>query len=239
MSFTPDPTFYPSPRSAIEAPPEELAYVVTLNEAGTGAAAEGATGDPKPDALVVVDLSTGEKVGRLDMPNVGDELHHFGWNACSSALCPWAPHPHVERRYFLIPGLKSSRIHVVDVKDDPRAPKLVKVIEPDELHHKTGYSRPHTIHCGPDGLYVSALGAPPPGGPAGGGGPAGAGRPPGAAPRPPGPRSPPPPPAGGGWGGGSARAEGGGSPGPWSPRPAPPGPGACRRSPSRSARSRR
>jgi hypothetical protein len=46
----------------------------------------------------------GRIVGRLDMPNVGDELHHFGWNACSSALCPWAPHPHVERRYLLIPG---------------------------------------------------------------------------------------------------------------------------------------
>ena len=55
------------------------------------------------------------------MPNVGDELHHFGWNACTSALCPWAPHPHVERRYLLVPGLRSSRIHVVDIKDDPRA----------------------------------------------------------------------------------------------------------------------
>ena len=59
----------------------------------------------------------------LDMPNVGDELHHFGWNACSSALCPWAPHPHVERRYLLVPGLRSSRIHVVDVKDDPAQPE--------------------------------------------------------------------------------------------------------------------
>jgi selenium-binding protein 1 len=66
-----------------------------------------------------------------------------------------------------VPGLKSSRIHVIDVKDDPRAPKLVKTIEAEELHHRTGYSRPHTIHCGPDGLYVSALGAPDGGGPGG------------------------------------------------------------------------
>jgi selenium-binding protein 1 len=101
------------------------------------------------------------------MPNVGDELHHFGWNACSSALCPWAAHPHVERRYFLVPGIRSSRIHVVDVKDDPRAPKLAKVIEPDELAAKTSYSRPHTFHCGPDGLYASALGAPDGDGPGG------------------------------------------------------------------------
>src|SRR3954462_5640372 len=172
MPLTPDPTFYPSPRSAAAAPPEELAYVVTLNEAGTGAAAEGATGDPKPDALTVVDLKPGSKtygqvVSRLDMPNVGDELHHFGWNACSSALCPWAPHPHVERRYLLVPGLKSSRIHVVDVKDDPYNPKLVKVVEAGELANKTGYSRPPTSHCGPDGLYFSALGNPEGGGPGG------------------------------------------------------------------------
>jgi selenium-binding protein 1 len=47
------------------------------------------------------------------MPNAGDELHHFGWNACSSCLCPNAPHPHVERRYLVVPGLRSSRIHIL------------------------------------------------------------------------------------------------------------------------------
>ncbi|HEX8855632.1 MAG TPA: selenium-binding protein SBP56-related protein [Thermoleophilaceae bacterium] len=160
----PDPTFYPSPRLAAEAPAEELAYVVTLNT--------GTNGDAKPDALNVVDLkpsssSYGGLIGRLDMPNVGDELHHFGWNACSSALCPWAPHPHVERRYFLVGGVRSSRIHVIDVKSDPVNPELVKVIEPDEFAKRTGYSRPHTVHCGPDGLYVSGLGAPDGNGPGG------------------------------------------------------------------------
>jgi selenium-binding protein 1 len=92
------------------------------------------------------------------MPNIGDELHHFGWNACSSALCPTAPHPHVERRYLVVPGLRSSRIHVLDTKPNPRQPTLVKVIEPDELARKAGYSRPHTTHCGPDGIYVNAIG---------------------------------------------------------------------------------
>ena len=124
MPLKPDPTFYPSPASAAEGPAEKLAYVVTLNT--------GTNGDQRPDALAVVDVDPGSStygtaIGRLDMPNVGDELHHFGWNACSSALCPWAPHPHVERRYLLVPGLRSSRIHVVDVKDDPVNPKLVKV----------------------------------------------------------------------------------------------------------------
>ena len=32
---------------------------------------------------------------------------------------------------------------------------------------KTGYAKGHTVHCGPDGIYVSALGAPDGGGPGG------------------------------------------------------------------------
>ena len=69
-----------------------------------------ANGTKRPDALGVVDLDSassgyGRIVGQLDMPNVGDELHHFGWNACSACLCPYAPHPHVERRYLIVPGI--------------------------------------------------------------------------------------------------------------------------------------
>jgi methanethiol oxidase len=160
--WTPDPTFYPTARMAMEAPRERLAYVVTLNPDGDG----------RPDALCTLDVdpaspSYGQAVGRLDMPNAGDELHHFGWNACSSALCPTAPHPHVERRYLVVPGLRSSRVHIVDTKPDPRQPRIAKVIEPEELATRTGYSRPHTSHCGPDGIYMSALGTPDGEGPGG------------------------------------------------------------------------
>jgi methanethiol oxidase len=148
----PDPTFYPSPRLALEAPPETIAYVVSID-----------IDRKRPDRLSVVDVdnksdSFGSIVHDIELPTVGDELHHFGWNACSSALCPWAPHPHVERRYLLLPGLRSSRIYVVDTKPDPRQPKIVKTIEAEEIARKAGYSRPHTVHCGPDGIYVSALG---------------------------------------------------------------------------------
>jgi selenium-binding protein 1 len=160
--LTPDPSFYPSPAAAAEAPQETHAYVVTLNT--------GTNGDRAPDALTVIDLQQGSGTygrltGRLDMPGVGDELHHFGWNACSSALCPWAAHPHVERRYLLVPGLRSSNIHIVDTKGGDL--KLAKTIEAGEIASKSGYSRPHTIHCGPDGIYVSALGAPDGNGPGG------------------------------------------------------------------------
>jgi hypothetical protein len=66
-----------------------------------------------------------------------------------------------------VPGLRSSRIHILDIKPDPRNPSIVKVIEPEEISTRTGYSRPHTVHCGPEGVYVSALGAPDGNGPAG------------------------------------------------------------------------
>jgi methanethiol oxidase len=78
MLFKADPTFYPSPKLAMQAPQEKLAYVAALN----------ANGGAGHDALVVVDLDTasssyGKIVGKVEMPNAGDELHHFGWNACS------------------------------------------------------------------------------------------------------------------------------------------------------------
>ncbi|MDX2193843.1 MAG: selenium-binding protein SBP56-related protein [Gemmatimonadales bacterium] len=154
--WRPDPTFYPSARMAMEAPPERLAYVALLNYGRNS----------RPDALGVVDVDPsspryGQLVHTLDLPFAGDELHHFGWSACSSALCPQAPHPHLERRYLVVPGIRSSRLYIIDTKPDPAAPKVVKVIEPEEVYRKTGYSRPHTIHCAPDAIYVSALGAAP------------------------------------------------------------------------------
>ncbi len=151
-TWKPDPSFYPSPRMAMKAPSETLAYVATF--------------DPErkePDAIAAVDVdpnssSYSKIVGQTYMPNLGDELHHFGWNACSSCLCPNAPHPHVERRYLVVPGLRSSRVYILDTKPDPANPEIVKVIEPEEIAEKTGYTRLHTSHCGPEGIYINALG---------------------------------------------------------------------------------
>lgn len=158
----PDPTFYPSPKLAMQASPEKHAFVTMLNPKFKG----------RPDALTVVDVDPASStysqvVGQLDMPNVGDELHHFGWNACSSCLCPYAPHPHTERRYLVVPGLRSSRLYIIDTKPDIRKPKIVKTIEPQELAARANYSRPHTVHCGPDGIFVNALGTPQGEGPGG------------------------------------------------------------------------
>jgi selenium-binding protein 1 len=139
---------------AMKAPQERLAYVALLNVGKTG----------KKDAMGVVDLDPnsseyGRLVGQVDFPHDDNELHHFGWNACSACLCPQNPHPHMERRYLIVPGIGSSRIHILDTKPNPRQPKIVKVIEPEEFIRKTGYTAPHTFHCGPDGVYGSALGS--------------------------------------------------------------------------------
>jgi len=147
---------------AMQSPPERLAYVALINPTGEGA----------PDAIGVIDVDPNSKgygrlIGRTDMPNAGDELHHFGWNACSSCLCPYAPHAHMERRYLVVPGIESSRIHILDTKPDPRQPRIVKVIDPKDLAERTGYAAPHTVHCGPDGIYLTALGAPDGNGPGG------------------------------------------------------------------------
>ena len=161
VAFTADPSFFPSPKLAAEAPPERLAYVAGLN-----------VGNGQPDFIGVVDVDPGsptysQMVGKATLPTVGDELHHFGWNACSSALCPYA-HPHLERRYLIVPGLRSSRLYIFDTKPNPLEPRLVKTIEAGEVIRRSGYSRMHTVHCGPDAIYISAMG-----GANGGGGPGG------------------------------------------------------------------
>ena len=46
-TWRPDPTFYPSPRLATQAPPEKLAYVATLDPTRK-----------RPDVMAVVDLDS-------------------------------------------------------------------------------------------------------------------------------------------------------------------------------------
>ena len=47
---------------------------------------------------------------------------------------------------------------MLDTKPDPRNPRVVREITAEELAAKAGYSRPHTIHCGPGGIFVFNLG---------------------------------------------------------------------------------
>ena len=145
-----DPTFYRSPRRG-GGPPEKLAYVATFSRRRTSPTGSRVDTDPGSAGY-------GTVVGYTELPNLGDELHHFGWNACSSALCPTGSHTHGDRRYLVVPGLRSSRIYILDTLENPAAPTVVKVLGPEELGKRANYSRPHTVHCGPGYLYVSCLG---------------------------------------------------------------------------------
>jgi len=152
MNIRPDPTFHATPQMAMDAPRETFAYTLMLS-----------ADHSKPDGLAVINVNPnskkyGEIVHTVMMPNKGDEFHHFGWNACSSALSPLTGHVFYERRYLIIPGIRSSRIYSIDTHPSPTEAKIHKIIEPEELFAKTGYSRPHTVHCGPEGIYVSTLG---------------------------------------------------------------------------------
>jgi hypothetical protein len=87
-------SFHSSPQEAMQAPPEEFLYLACLDQR-----------TEKPDFLAVVDAEEGTVVHELLMPNVGDELHHFGWDRCSSAC--HGP----DRSHLILPGFRSSRIH--------------------------------------------------------------------------------------------------------------------------------
>jgi selenium-binding protein 1 len=141
---------YATPQDAIDSPREALAYVPVIY-AGTGIRA--------PDRIATVDVnpdskSYGSVVHRTPMPNIGDELHHYGWNLCSS--CHGQPGRF--RRYLVVPGLVSGNINILDACA-PEAPALHHVIEGREIAEKTNLSWPHTVHCAPDGtIIVSMLG---------------------------------------------------------------------------------
>ena len=137
MTFRPDPTFHASPKLAMQAPVETFAYTLLLSPDSL-----------RPDALAVIDVDSqskeyGKVIHTVTMPNKGDEFHHFGWNACSSALSPLTGHAFVERRYLIIPGLRSSRIYVIDTKPHPTKAAIPQ-------NHRTGRGVPQ------NGLFASA-----------------------------------------------------------------------------------
>ncbi len=142
---------YATPADAMKAPRETLAYVPAIYV--------GTNSKKHPDYMATVDVDPhsktyGQVVHRAEMPTPGDELHHFGWNACSS--CHGDDHHH--RRFLVVPGLGSSNIHILDAKD-PRKPKLIKTISAESIAKKTSLTMPHTVHCLADGtIMISMLG---------------------------------------------------------------------------------
>jgi selenium-binding protein 1 len=141
---------YATPKAAMLSERETLAYVPAIYVG---------TGRPLPDYLATIDVNPDSKtyskvVHRLHMPYFADELHHYGWNVCSSCH----GQPGKVRQYLVIPGLNSGNVYFVDVST-PSKPRLHKVIKGREIARKTNLSALHTVHCAPDGrIIISALG---------------------------------------------------------------------------------
>ncbi|XP_051173557.1 methanethiol oxidase [Leptopilina boulardi] len=140
---------YRSPKAAMmEGPREKLMYTVCIH-----------TNPAKEDVLCTVDIDPESPtfcqiIHKLRMKYVGDEIHHCGWNICSS--CHDVPK---KRDTLVLPCLNSDRIYFVDVSNE-REPKMKKILEPEEMH-KFGAASPHTSHCSPTGeIMISVMGTP-------------------------------------------------------------------------------
>jgi selenium-binding protein 1 len=139
---------YATVADAMASSPERFAFVPAILVG---------TSSDQPDYMATVDVDStsttyGRVVGRLNMPTPGDELHHYGWNACSSC------HGKGHRRYLIVPGFTSGNIHVIDAVN-PADLKHHKTILGEEIATKYDLSTPHTVHCLADGsIVISMLG---------------------------------------------------------------------------------
>ena len=141
---------YASPREAIKAPREKVVYTVCIY---TG------TGIEKPDYLATIDVDEtsptyNQVIHRTEVGVVGDELHHMGWNACSSCNDDGS----MERKYLIVPGVRTSNFYIIDTATNPRKPELFKTIDGAEIKQKVNLSAPHTVHCLGSDIIVSMLG---------------------------------------------------------------------------------
>jgi len=139
---------YKSPQDAMQNGARELLlYVPVITPAG------------KHDYIATVDCnpespSYGQVIHRLHMPYPDDELHHTGWNSCSSCFgdvkaC---------RSHLIVPAIGSSRIYIIDVVTDPSKPRLHKTVEHSDYAH-FDITTPHTTHClGSGDIMISCIG---------------------------------------------------------------------------------
>lgn len=131
-------------------PRETLLYVPCIQPDGVKST--------KPDYLATVDVDPisptyCQVIHRLHMPVAGDELHHSGWNVCSSCH----GNSDLKRDHLVLPALGSNRVYFVDVSN-PTTPKHSMVVEPEEMV-KAGVTTPHTAHCLPSGnVMISCMG---------------------------------------------------------------------------------
>jgi len=139
---------YPSPLEAMEKGPREKVLWCPCIMTDTNQPDYLATVDADPDSPTYSQV-----IHRLMMPHLNDELHHTGWNTCSSCY----DDPSRNRNRLILPALGSSRIYVIDISK-PKTPDFFKIIEPEVLK-SNNLSHPHTTHCLPNGkVMMSTMG---------------------------------------------------------------------------------
>jgi len=142
---------YKTPLEAMKTGPREKIIYVPALYAGTKI--------KKPDYLATVDVDPNSPdyskiIHRLEMSEIGDELHHMGWNACSSCHSDKSK----KRKYLILPAMRSNRIYIVDTQNE-RAPTIHKTIEGEEIKEKTDVSYMHTAHClASNEIMISSMG---------------------------------------------------------------------------------
>ena len=151
--WQPDPSFYPSPRQAAKAPAETLAYVAAFDPARKAARRHRGRRCRSEIRVLFEDHRHGQRCqcGRRIPPLRLERLlvvpvPERAASRMSSGAISWCRACVPRASTSSTPSrIRASR-------------KLVKTIEPEEIAEKTGYTRPHTVHCGPGGIYVAALG---------------------------------------------------------------------------------
>lgn len=136
-------------------PREKLLYIVAVQPD---------LENPDGDYLATVDVdpssSTYSKViHRTFTKAKGNELHHSGWNTCSSCFEVDDKAENVPKRDKLVcPSLNSNRIYIFDMSKDERKPVLHREIDGSVLL-ENDVSAPHTSHCMYDGtVLISTMG---------------------------------------------------------------------------------
>ncbi|EDW24879.1 GL23146 [Drosophila persimilis] len=136
-------------------PREKLLYTVTVQPN---------LDEPHGDYLSTIDVDPESPtycqiIHRTFTNRKGDELHHSGWNACSSCYYVDENAKTIPKRDRLVlPALNSDFVYILDVVKDPRKPEIIKTIDGDVLksHNVTG---PHTTHCLANGnIMISVMG---------------------------------------------------------------------------------
>lgn len=147
---------YATPLDAMKnGPREKLLYVITVQPN---------LDEPHGDYLSTIDVDPESPtytqiIHRTYTNSKNNELHHTGWNACSSChLVDENASVIPKRDKLIMPCLISDNIYVVDVGTDPRKPEIAKEIS-GEILRQNDVTGPHTSHCLANGtVLISTMG---------------------------------------------------------------------------------